>query len=153
VGVAAGLTCLVLVGIATWQAPRSSRALAAALASGMEPQDRVAMVDDYLYDVPFYARLARPVWLVGDWSDPDIPRRDNWRKEIFDAARFDPAMGREVLRPLTDIDRLACGAARSVWFVVGTGRAAGVAAQPGAQRRYADSRHELWRVPGRPACN
>ncbi|MEP7102224.1 MAG: hypothetical protein ABI781_17075, partial [Burkholderiales bacterium] len=91
-----------------------------------------------------------PVIIAADWADPEIPRRDNWRKEVFDAARFDPPLARELLRPLTELDTMACGAS-AVWFIVSAGHAERVAGQPGATRAFADKRTELWRVPGR-AC-
>ena len=98
--------------------------------------------------MPFYARLTRPVVIAADWADPEIPRRDNWRKEVFDAARFDPPLARQLLRPLTELDRMACGTG-ATWFVVSAGHADRVSGLPGASRAFADKRTELWRVPGR----
>lgn len=147
---ASALACVVIVAVAAWKGLPSNRALALTLAGGMSAADTVVMVDEYAYDVPFYARLARPVIITGDWADPEIPRRDNWRKEIFDAARFDPALARTLLRPASEIGTLACGAS-AVWFIVPVGHAAAVSSQPGAARAFADKRTELWRVPGR-AC-
>ena len=148
---ASAVACVAIVGFAAWKAPQSNRALALTMAAAMRPDDKVVMVDEYHYDVPFYARLAHPVIIAADWSDPEIPRRDNWRKEVFDAARFDPVLARELLRPLSELGALACGraASSSVWFIVSPGRAALVSGQPGAARAFADKRTELWRVPGR----
>lgn len=149
-GVMAGAAvfCLAIVAVAAWKAPQSSRPVALALAAHRAPADTVAMIDEYRYDVPFYARLDRPVLILGDWADPAIAHNDNWRKEIADAARFDPVAARAVLRPLDAVDSLACGAS-AVWFIVSPGQSARVAAQPGAARVFADRRDELWRVPGR----
>ncbi|MCX7222757.1 MAG: dolichyl-phosphate-mannose--protein mannosyltransferase, partial [Burkholderiales bacterium] len=36
-----------------------------------------------------------PAWVVENW--PTIPKRDNWRNELVDAANFNPAIGKEVL--------------------------------------------------------
>lgn len=144
------LACVAIVGFAAWKAPQSNQALALALRGALAPTDKVVMVDEYFYDVPFYARLARPVVIAADWADPEIPRRDNWRKEVFDAARFDPTLARELLRPLTELNTMACGAS-AVWFIVSAGHAERVSGQPGAMRAFADKRTELWRVPGR-AC-
>ena len=147
---ASALACVALVAVTAWKAPQSNRALALTLAGAMAPSDKVVMVDEYYYDVPFYARLARPVVIASDWADPEIPRRDNWRKEMFDAARFNPALGHELLRPLTELERMACDAS-AVWFIVPAGHAARVSSLPGATRAFADPRTELWRQPGR-AC-
>jgi 4-amino-4-deoxy-L-arabinose transferase-like glycosyltransferase len=148
---ASALACVAIVGFAAWKAPQSNQALALTLRAAMAPADKVVMVDEYFYDVPFYARLVRPVVIAADWTDPEIPRRDNWRKEVFDAARFDPPLARELLRPLTELGTMACGSG-AVWFIVSAGHADRVAGQPGATRAFADKRAELWRVPGR-ACS
>jgi hypothetical protein len=113
----------------------------------MSTDDRVVMVAEYDYDVPFYARLARPVVIVDDWADPEIPHKDNWRKEIFDAARFDPALGRELLQPLDKLEAQACNVPHA-WFIVDASRAPRVAAMAGAMRLFDSKRTELWRVPG-----
>ena len=148
---AAALACLAIVGYATWQAPPSHRALALVLRAAMAPADKVVMVDEYFYDVPFYARLARPVVIAADWADPQIAQHDNWRKEVFDAARFDPVAARALLRPLDELDAMACGVepAAAVWFIVSAGHAERISAQAGAVRAFADTRAELWRVPAR----
>ena len=147
---AAAVACLGVVGIVAWKAPQSSRALALQLAAQIAPADAVVMVDEYYYDVPFYARLAKPVVIASRWDDPALPTRDNWRKEVFDAARFDPALGKTLLRPLDPLNALTCGAG-AVWFIVPPADAARVAALSGAARSFGDRRAELWRVPGR-AC-
>jgi 4-amino-4-deoxy-L-arabinose transferase-like glycosyltransferase len=148
-GVAA-LGCVAIVGAVAWKAPQSSRALALDLAQQAAPGDTIVMVDEYYYDVPFYARLARPVVIASRWDDPELPQHDNWRKEVFDAARFDPARGRALLKPLDRLDALTCDAG-TVWFIVSKTATERVAALGGATRAFTDQRAELWRVPGR-AC-
>jgi len=148
VAAGAALVCLAIVAALTWKAPPSNRALARSLAEHSAPADRIVMVDEYLYDVPFYARLSRPVLVASDWADPELPRHDNWRKELFDAARFDPARGRELLVPLADLERLSCGA-QATWYIASSDHASRVASIPGAQQVYVDVRQGLWRVPGR----
>ena len=152
VGLVAAALCLGTVVALAWKAPGSNRAAAQMLATRLEPGDQVAMVDDYLYDVPFYARLSAPVAIAGDWADPDLPKHDNWRKEIFDAARFDPVKARAVLWPIARLDALACGA-HAVWFVIRAGHGAALQVLPGIMRAYADPRTELWRAPGRTDCH
>ena len=143
------VVCVAIVAAFAWQAPKSNRAAALALAAQMAPADRVVMVDEYLYDLPYYARLKAPVIIAADWADPALPTRDNWRKEVFDAARFAPALGRELLRPLDQLGALLCGTG-TVWFVVSPGDAKPVAALAGVTRTYADARTELWRATLRP---
>jgi hypothetical protein len=145
---AGALVCLAIVAVTAWKAPNSHRAAALALAAQIAPGERVAMVDEYLYDLPFYARLAQPVLIASDWADPALPQHDNWRKELFDAARFATASDRGVLWPIDQLDRLSC-APNAVWFAIEPGQAAHVQGLTGATRRYADARTELWRAPGR----
>jgi hypothetical protein len=145
---AAAVACVAIVGAVAWKAPNSSRALALTLAGRIAPDDSVVMVDEYYYDVPFYARLTKPVVIAARWDDPELPTRDNWRKEVFDAARFDPALGDRLLRPLDKLDALTCSAG-AVWFIVPPAEAARVSALAGATRTFTDQRAELWRVPGR----
>ena len=145
------LVCGVGVVARTWQAPHSNRAAARVLAAELQraPDDRVVMVDEYLYDVPFYANLKRPVLIASSWSDPDLPQHDNWRKELFDAARFAPRLGGTLLWPMEQLADLPCGSA-AAWFVIEPQHAPRVLGLPGANRVYVDAHTELWRVPGRP---
>ncbi len=147
---ASAVVCVVIVAVFAWQAPKSNRAAALALAAQIAVGDRVVMVDEYFYDMPFDARLKAPVIIASDWADPALPTRDNWRKELFDAARFNPALGRALLRPLDPLDALLCGSG-TAWFVVDPGRAQRVAGMAGVSRSFADARTELWRAPMR-AC-
>ena len=142
------LICLGVVAGVAWEAPKSNRGAALALATRMGADDKVVMVDEYFYDLPFYADLKRPALIASNWDDPDVPRRDNWRKELYDAARFDPSAGKSVLWPLANLDRASCGVG-TTWFVATPAQAARVAALTGVQRVYADRNSELWRAPAR----
>lgn len=63
---AAAALCVAIVVAVAWQAPKSNRPAALALASHRAAAERVVMVDDYFYDLPFYARLTQPVIVVSD---------------------------------------------------------------------------------------
>ncbi|HUP08138.1 MAG TPA: glycosyltransferase family 39 protein [Caldimonas sp.] len=151
--VAAGAAVsLAVVAALAWQTPRSNRALAAELAGAVAPDDIVVMVDDLFYDVPFLAGIRSTVVVVSDWSDPAIARHDNWKKELADAARFDPGAAARVLRPVTDIDALACGSGHA-WFIAKAGAGERwLAPVPNVTRMRADAHAELWRAP-RHACS
>jgi hypothetical protein len=75
----------------------SSKPLGVALRAHYQAGQSVYMLKDYLYAVPFYARLRQPVFDVDDWNDPEIARRDTWRKEIADAGSFAPALAKRLL--------------------------------------------------------
>ena len=142
--------CLAAVLALAWQQPKADRAIAKALAARIAPGDRVAMVDEYLYDVPFYAQLKDPVLVFSNWADPALPRHDNWRKELFEAARFDPGRATDLLRPLTDLPVAVCGPG-AVWFVARLRQAPRLAAVPGIEAVLAVGDTGLWKSPAR-AC-
>ena len=142
------VVCVAAVGFVAIKAPQSNRPLGLALAAAKAPGDQVVMVDALFYDLPFYARLTQPFMITSNWADPAIAQHDNWRKELLDAARFDPTMARKVLRPLDDLKRLTCGKSNT-WFVTPPDARARVSVLAGAQRVQASPTAELWRVPGR----
>ncbi len=142
--------------------PTSSKAVAAMLAAQMSTGDRVVFVDEMFYDLPFYAGLRQPPVVASDWADPRVPLRDNWRKELFDAARFEPARGRELLWPLDRLNELTCGEG-TVWFVlkasslslmagVPTAALVPTANMPMAPNMSNQGDVQLMRAPGRPCA-
>lgn len=108
--------CLGVVAVSATHPVRSSRELGLALASRMQPGDRVVFLQGFYFDVPFYARLRSPVLVVDDWRSPEIPRRDNWRKELADAARFAPSKASAVLLMPGDLPAAWCDGA-STWVI------------------------------------
>ena len=140
------LLCVGLVAVLAWKSPRSSAGAALVLAAQMQPLDRVVFVDEFFYDLPFIARLAEPVIVASDWAT--APQRDNWRKELFDAARFDPARARQLLWPIERLGELACGPG-TVWFVASPRNTAWQSSVPGLVDSYADANVQLQRAPGR----
>ena len=146
-----GLLCLAIVAGFTWHTPRSNRDTALALKGLAQPADLVVFVDAIFYDVPVYAALARPPLTASRWDDPDLLRTDGWRKELADAARFDPAQGRERLWPLARLGELACRGVPS-WYVVEAGHSALLEAVPGVALVQRGENSELWRAPAAPSC-
>jgi hypothetical protein len=134
-----------------WRSPHGNRDLAGFLASGMVAGDRVVMVDQAFYDVSFYARLSTPPVITSDWADPRVALQDNWRKELADAARFEPGLGRTLLRPASDLAQLACGQG-ATWFVVARAKASKMATVSAARLVFERQGTTLWRAPMQ-ACN
>ena len=143
-----GIACLAIVGTLAWLAPKSSKPAAHVLAQHMIAGDRVVFVDEMFYDLPFYAGLTHPVIVASDWKDPELPLRDNWRKELFDAARFDPARAAELLWPIDRLDELRCHS-QAVWFVVPTHRVSRLSAWTDVEKMHADREVVLLRSPAR----
>jgi len=148
--VAGALLCLGAVAALTWQERKSNRDLALTLKRQVQPADIVVFVDNSFYDVPVYAALTRPTLVATAWDDAALLGVDSWRKELADAARFAPALGRELLWPLARIGELPCRGAVS-WYLVGAGRSELLRDVPGATLVQRGARGELWRAPAR-AC-
>ncbi|MFT3812513.1 MAG: glycosyltransferase family 39 protein [Acidovorax sp.] len=111
----AALAVSALLGLAvvaglTVDQRRSARPLGLALRAQHQAGEPVFMVREYLYDVPFYARLADPLYVVDDWGDPRIARRDNWQKELADAGAFDAARARQLLVTPAALPQALCSA-------------------------------------------
>ncbi|HEX4234095.1 MAG TPA: glycosyltransferase family 39 protein [Caldimonas sp.] len=137
--------CLAAVAWAALVYDGDDTSIARALLASRAPGDPVAFVDEYFFDVPLLARLGEPVAVVADWKDPKIGERDNWRRELAEAARFAPERAAALL-----VDRgrgfaLRCGKA-PLWVVVKPQDEAPVAAQRDAVRVAATNRAALWRL-------
>ena len=109
---------LSMVAVITFalHAPKSSRPLAAALASQRGASEPVFMLGRYVFDLPFYARLRSPVVVVDDWSSPAVDRSDNWRKELADAGGFAPVLAATTLLTPDALHPALCAANRA-WVV------------------------------------
>jgi 4-amino-4-deoxy-L-arabinose transferase-like glycosyltransferase len=102
---------------------KDTRELAAALRAMRGTHEPVYMLDEFYYDLPLYARLDEPVGIVDDWSAPGALAKDNWRKELADAAGFSP---QRAARVLLERPALAAGLCESpVSWIVGSSHAAG----------------------------
>ena len=113
---AATIASVAIIGALALKSPGSHRELARTLAARMQPGDRVAFIDEYFYDAPFYAQLKAPVIIVSDWSDPEVQLRDNWRKELYDATRFSADRGAGTLWSWARVSELACTPGR-LWVM------------------------------------
>ena len=129
----------------------SSRELAAVLGAQRGLQEPVFMLNHYYYDVPFYARLRGPVGVVDDWSNPEVRKRDNWRKELADAGQFAPTSSTSALVVPESLLAALCRSPTS-WVI---GRNSAVSSYPFlAQARAVFTQRDttLWRVDsGQPA--
>lgn len=144
------LICAVAV-LAMVVAPQpTNKPLAQIIAAEAGPDDRVAMLDLYAYDVPFYADRTEPSIVVTDWDDPDIRRSDNWRRELHDAGQFDPELARHVLWRPAQWHAALCAPDRPVYWVMAYLREApGHPALDGVEPVASTRRMGLWRLaPG-----
>jgi len=105
------LTSLVLSMAVNWAAGRhtqkhASLDVAQALQCRMAPSERVYVMGDYPYDLPFYAQLPQALIVLEDWNEARRSSGDNWRRELFEAGDFDPQAAQN-LQPLTGLAHAA----------------------------------------------
>ena len=139
------LMCLAAVFALAWTAPKSNRDIGRFLREHVAPGDLVVMLDKGFNDVQFEARLAQPPLVASRWDDPQIARFDNWRKELADTIRFDPARAAELLVPIDRLAALRCRGQR-LWFVTEAGHAKLLAEVPGAALALQGRHAQLWRA-------
>lgn len=106
-GMAATL-CVALIGVAVKYDDQSSRPVLPVLQPLVKQGVPLVYVHEFVYDLPFYLGRAEPVPVISDWSDPDLPRHDNDRKELFDAGVFHPELARRVLVSKADWPKWLC---------------------------------------------
>ncbi|HSC64269.1 MAG TPA: glycosyltransferase family 39 protein [Caldimonas sp.] len=142
----------ICLGAVFWAATRYDRdntALARVLHGLRAPGDPLVFVDEYFFDIPLHARLVDPVPVIADWSDKRVAERDNWRRELAEAAPFAPKLGAALLVDAAQGFALRCGKA-PLWAVVKLKDEAVLAALPDATRVFAANRAALWRLAPRP---
>lgn len=139
--VAAAVCVAVIVG--SLAVPhKSARGLAPALQPHAD--EPVAFLENYFFDLPFYARLTHPVAVIERWDDPSLTRADNWRRELLDAANFIDPKASPLLLPVV-LQQANCPGARS--WVVGSAEAGGRYPLLARARRVATSGpNVLWEV-------
>jgi len=140
--------CLAVMFWAATRYDRDNTAVARALRDLRAPGDPVVFVDEYFLDVPVHARLPDPVPVIADWSEERVAVRDNWRRELAEAAPFAPTLAARLLVDATQGFALRCGKA-PLWAVARAKDDAYMAAQGDASRVFAANRAVLWRLAPR----
>jgi 4-amino-4-deoxy-L-arabinose transferase-like glycosyltransferase len=114
---AAMALCILATVLAAIYARPNATQLGKLARADFKPGDQLVMLRAYAYDLPMALRDPRPAWVVDNWSNPDIPLRDNWRKELYDSGQFRPDVMRETLISLNELHVRLCGAAppRAFW--------------------------------------
>ena len=118
------------------------------LQGDMRPQDGQIALHALPFDLGFYTQAEQPAWIVDNWQDPEIPTRDNWRKELYDAAQFDPVVGKRVLVENGDLTTRLCAAADGARFWI-WGRDDDASRYPaiaGVPARIAGDKRAVWRI-------
>lgn len=111
----AAVSVACVAGLALYAVPPGTR-LRLPAGQAVAPDDQVLMLDSYFYEIPFYWNLRQPVRISDDWKAAAADTRDNWRKEIVDAGRFDPARAANTLVDRTQLAAALC-VPRTTWLV------------------------------------
>jgi 4-amino-4-deoxy-L-arabinose transferase-like glycosyltransferase len=142
--VAAVLVCLVAAVAIDWKADRSQVAIGRILRERMQPGDTVVALDEYRFAIPFEARLAKPMLVAADWTPAEVQKHDNWRKELADAAAFEPKQ--DWLIADAQVPQRVC-ASSTAWLIGSEDLVKKYAWLAHAEKVTATSRRvELWRV-------
>lgn len=143
--IGAAVLCLAALVALTVKADRSQAQFGALLRERMKPGDTVISLEDYRFAIPFEARLREPMVVVSDWSPQAVASRDNWRKELADAAVFAPRQ--DWLITASQLPARLC-ASPTAWLI-GTDDLAGKYPWLAHAERVATSRRVvLWRLDG-----
>jgi 4-amino-4-deoxy-L-arabinose transferase-like glycosyltransferase len=87
------------------------------IARELQADDTFVFLRSYPFDLPIYSGMRKPAWVVENW--PGIIKRDNWRNELADAARFNPGLGKEVLVNLDALLPRMCQTDNRVFWLRG----------------------------------
>lgn len=146
---AAIVLCILGTGIAALNAKPNSVSLGRMARDEVKATDTVLALHAYPYDLPMAMRLQSAMWIVDEWTQTDIPLRDNWRKELYDAGQFHPsAMQQNLISEAEMVHRMCAAAPGSTFWIWGepTKDAARYRILYEQHPRYASGKRALWRV-------
>ncbi|MBO0743341.1 MAG: hypothetical protein J2P51_18230, partial [Hyphomicrobiaceae bacterium] len=119
VGAVAICATIFMVVVVREEARDNTRHLAAQLRPLLtSPADPLVVLYSYPFSLPFYLGHSRPLGIVENWRDSRVTQRDTWRRELYEAAAFDPNRGKALLLAPEDLPRFLACATRPVWLIV-----------------------------------
>ena len=89
-GLSLALAVVLNLAAARYSEAHSARDVAAVLACQAGPTDRVYVAGGFPHDLLFYTQSGRAMVVLQDWSGLRQSAGDNWRRELFEGANFDP---------------------------------------------------------------
>lgn len=111
-----GLLCLASVAFVGVYVVQPGHRLRLPPGDAVARGDQVLMLDAYYYELPFNWALRQPVMVATDWTPAVVERRDDWRKELRDAARFEPERGSALLVDTFHLHDALC-VSRPTWLI------------------------------------
>jgi 4-amino-4-deoxy-L-arabinose transferase-like glycosyltransferase len=113
---AAAAVCVACVVVVAVKATPPGARLPLPPGQAVGADEQVLMLESYDYEIPFYWHLRNPVLVASDWKAAQTDMRDNWRKEIVDASRFDRARAADLLVDRTRLADTLC-VPQATWVV------------------------------------
>jgi hypothetical protein len=142
--IGAVLTCLVAAVAIDVKADRSQMEIGKILRVRMQPGETVISLEEYRFAIPFEARLAKPMLVSADWTPSEVQKHDNWRKELADAAAFEPKQ--DWLIADAQVPQRVC-ASSTAWLIGYEDLTKKYAWLAQADKVIATPRHlDLWRI-------
>ncbi|ALM84780.1 glycosyltransferase family 39 protein [Bordetella sp. N] len=106
----AAVMCVVANVLAAHYAKPNNVSIGLAARNEFRPGDTLIALRFYPYDLLMTLRSGKPIWVVDDWDPERIAKRDNWRKELYDAGKFDEPVMRRNLISDAEMRRRLCAA-------------------------------------------
>jgi hypothetical protein len=91
------------------------RLIAQARPLPISANDEVVALRISPFGLAFYMRHHHPIRVVEDWDEPLLLQKDSWRRELHEAAGFDPARAQAVLTTPQAFARLLACSRQTVW--------------------------------------
>jgi 4-amino-4-deoxy-L-arabinose transferase-like glycosyltransferase len=152
--VIAAVICWLAVAALLVFPQRNTKPLAQVLAAQARAGDQLVMLDQYAYDLPMYADWRAPIAVVSNWDDPDLKQADDWRLELYDAAQFEPDLGRRLLWLPARLQSFLCAPGHpTTWLVGYLDEAHRFPVLAGLDPQASALKMGLWRVAAGQAVN
>jgi len=113
--------------------------MAAAVRPEVRPGDRLLAISQYPFSLLFYLRSEQPITVIEDWKAPSVQLRDNWRKELYDAGKFDVERANHLLLAPPQLSEALC--AGRTWVF---GSARDFDSLPGLHPIFRNSTNVVW---------
>jgi hypothetical protein len=118
------------------------------------PADKIVMLDRYRYDLNFFLHTDKSAFVVSNWDDPELKFEDNWRKELFDAGKFEPDVAaRLLIKPQDLIAKLCADRESTLWLMGKKGSEADYPFLAGLTPYATDGKSRVWRIQAGPALS
>jgi 4-amino-4-deoxy-L-arabinose transferase-like glycosyltransferase len=132
----------------------NTRALATRLGPLMtSPADPLVVLNNYPFSLLFYLRRPPPLRVVEDWQDSRVIQKDSWRRELYEAAMFDPPSGKLLLLDAAAMRVLLGCSRQTVWLIASSASAERLPQLAGLERVTQVGNDAVWRKSPSPVSD